>query len=267
MTDDVLFLPGQRATRLRDTTTGRCAAAPDSAGLAVLGSGTRVPARGWGIARVREAPGDIEEAMAGACLTAARTPNTTPVVRGTRPAPGCTVVGGGAFEATRREAEAGPVRGTLRTGLPIGLAVLGSGTRVLARTPSTSPVDRGTRAAPGWTVVGGGALRTGLPIGLAVLGSGSRVLARTPSTSPVDRGTWPVPGCAVVGGGAFVATCREAETGPVRGALRAGLPIGPVGLGDVPTSRAVARAAPGDAVHQDAVAARVRARAAHGERR
>ncbi|EDY61152.2 ornithine cyclodeaminase family protein, partial [Streptomyces sp. SID5470] len=112
MTDDVL-LPGQRVTRPRDAApgdlvAGRGAAVPDTTYLAVLGLGTQ--ARGRGIARAREAPGDTEEAMAGACLLAARTPSTTPVLRGTSPASGCTVVGGGAFEATRREADTGVLR-------------------------------------------------------------------------------------------------------------------------------------------------------------
>ncbi|MEU0945774.1 hypothetical protein ABZ379_23825 [Streptomyces canus] len=174
MTDDVLFLSGQRLTRLRDATTGRSAAVPDSTGLAGLGTGTGTQplTRGRGTARVREAPGDTEEAVAGACLSAARTPSTTPVVRGTPPMPGCTVVGGGAFEASRREVETG-------------------------------------------------------------------VLRRSASVVVDDPAT-------------------VAEPGPVGGAFRTGLPTGLVGLGDVPTGRAVARAAPGDTVHQHA---------AEGERR
>jgi hypothetical protein len=197
MTDDVLLLPGQRATRLRDAdpavtaqspgpgavpksgsarpgdaaarlpmgqamvpvlapTTGRRAAVPDSAGLAVLGTGTQALTRG------REVPAGTEEAVAGACPVAARTPGAKPVVRG-RPAPGCAVVGGGAFEVTRREAEtgvlrrsatvvvgdpataaedAGPVGGALRTGLPTGLV-----------RPGDVPTGRAVaRGAPGDTV-------------------------------------------------------------------------------------------------------------------
>ncbi|MFF7647257.1 hypothetical protein [Streptomyces canus] len=125
MTDDVLFLPGQRLTGLRGATTGRRAAVPDTTDLAVLGSGTRALARGREIARVREAPGGTEEAVAGAWLIAARTPSTTPVVRGTRPASGCAGVGGGAFAATRREADTGPGGSAPRTGLPTGLVGLG----------------------------------------------------------------------------------------------------------------------------------------------
>ncbi|WP_020123865.1 hypothetical protein [Streptomyces canus] len=165
MTDDVLFLlPGQRATPLRDAATGHRAAVPDSA---VLGTGT------WALARGREVPAGTEEAVADACPVAARTPGPTPVVRGTRPVPGCAVVGGGAFEAGRREADTG------------------------------------------------------------VLRRSARVVVDDPATA-------------------------AEHAGPVGGALRTGLPTGLVGLGDVPTGRAVARAAPGDTVHQHA---------AEGERR
>ncbi|MGC0336488.1 hypothetical protein [Streptomyces sp. SLBN-8D4] len=291
MTDDVLLLPGQRATRLRDAdpavtaqspgpgavpksgsarpgdaaarlpmgqamvpvlapTTGRRAAVPDSAGLAVLGTGTQALTRG------REVPAGTEEAVAGACPVAVRTPGAKPVVCG-RPAPGCTVVGGRAFEVTRREA-----------------AVAGA-CLVAVRTPGAKPVVCG-RPAPGCTVVGGRAFE--VTRREAAVAGACLVAVRTPGAKPVVCGR-PAPGCAVVGGGAFEVTRREAETGvlrrsatvvvgdpataaedagPVGGALRTGLPTGLVRPGDVPTGRAVARGAPGDTVHQDA---------AEGERR
>jgi hypothetical protein len=93
MTDDVLFLSGQRVTRPRDADPAIAPRSDGSGAAAKSGSGD--PATGLPTSHA------VAVAVAGVCPVAARTPSTTPVVRGTRPAPGCTVAGGGAFGPTR----------------------------------------------------------------------------------------------------------------------------------------------------------------------
>lgn len=136
-------MDGAAVTTLRTAAASAVAvdalAAPDSADLAVLGSGTQALAHVRAIARVRdlksvrlwsptprhraraartlmdlgfpaEPAGTAEEAVRGACLVAACTLSTTPVVRGQWLAPGCTVVSVGSFEPTRREVDAEVLR-------------------------------------------------------------------------------------------------------------------------------------------------------------
>ncbi|MBD0843756.1 ornithine cyclodeaminase family protein [Streptomyces sp. TRM68416] len=115
-------------------------ATPDSADLALIGSGTQALAHARAFARVRdlksvrlwspnpahreraaealavepglavEAVDSAEAAVTGAHLVAACTLSTTPVVRGEWLAPGCTVVSVGSFEPTRCEVDAEVVR-------------------------------------------------------------------------------------------------------------------------------------------------------------
>lgn len=119
---------------------------PDSADLALLGSGTQALAHARAIARVRavksvrlwsptpqnraraaerlaaelglavQAVGTAEEAVTGASLVAACTLSTTPVVRGEWLTPGCTVVSVGSFEPGRREVDAEVLRRAAQSG-------------------------------------------------------------------------------------------------------------------------------------------------------
>lgn len=139
----VAVLDGTAVTTLRTAAASAVAvdalAGPDSADLAVLGSGTQALAHVRAISRVRdlksvrlwsptprhraraartltdlglpvEAVGTAEEAVSGASLVAACTLSTTPVVHGTWLAPGCTVVSVGSFEPARREVDAEVLR-------------------------------------------------------------------------------------------------------------------------------------------------------------
>ncbi|MEV0171473.1 ornithine cyclodeaminase family protein [Streptomyces sp. NPDC050803] len=118
-------------------------ATPDSADLALIGSGTQALAHARAFARVRdlksvrlwsptpanreraaetlaaelglavEAADSAEAAVTGAHIVAACTLSTTPVVHGQWLAPGCTVVSVGSFEPTRREVDAEVVQRAL----------------------------------------------------------------------------------------------------------------------------------------------------------
>lgn len=146
----VAVLDGTAVTTLRTAAGSAVAvdalATPDSADLALLGSGTQALAHARAIARVRnlkavrlwsptprhraraaetlaaelglpvDAVGSAEEAVAGASLVAACTLSTTPVVRGEWLTPGCTVVSVGSFEPTRREVDAELVRRAVERG-------------------------------------------------------------------------------------------------------------------------------------------------------
>jgi len=137
-------LDGTALTTLRTAAGSAVAvdalAAPDSADLALIGSGIQALAHGRALARVRnlksvrlwspterhraraaetltaelgltvEPAGTAEEAVAGASIVAACTLSATPVVRGEWLAPGCTVVSVGSFEPTRREVDEEVVR-------------------------------------------------------------------------------------------------------------------------------------------------------------
>jgi ornithine cyclodeaminase/alanine dehydrogenase-like protein (mu-crystallin family) len=136
-------MDGTTVTTLRTAAAGAVAvdalAGPDTADLAVLGSGTQALAHARAIARVRDLkslrlwsptprhraraaetlaaeglpaePADsAEAAVRGASLVAACTLSTAPVVRGQWLEPGCTVVSVGSFEPTRREVDAEVVR-------------------------------------------------------------------------------------------------------------------------------------------------------------
>ncbi|KUO14395.1 ornithine cyclodeaminase family protein [Streptomyces dysideae] len=140
----VAVMDGTAVTTLRTAAASAVAvdalATPDSADLALLGSGTQALAHARAVARVREvksvrlwsptprnrsraadtlvaelgvaahAVDTPEEAVTGASLVAACTLSTTPVVRGEWLAPGCTVVSVGSFEPTRREVDAEVLR-------------------------------------------------------------------------------------------------------------------------------------------------------------
>ncbi|MFE0250976.1 ornithine cyclodeaminase family protein [Streptomyces sp. NPDC059010] len=133
-------MDGTAITTLRTAAASAVAidalATPDSADLALLGSGTQALAHARAVARVREVksvrlwsptarnrtraaeqltaelglpvqPADTpQEAVTGASLVAACTLSTTPVVRGEWLAPGATVVSVGSFEPGRREVDA-----------------------------------------------------------------------------------------------------------------------------------------------------------------
>ncbi|WP_030615170.1 ornithine cyclodeaminase family protein [Streptomyces fulvoviolaceus] len=137
-------MDGTAVTTLRTAAASAVAvdvlATPDSADLAVLGSGTQALAHVRAIARVRdlksvrlwsptpenraraaetlaaelglavEAADSAEQAVTGASVVAACTLSTTPVVRGEWLAPGCTVVSVGSFEPTRREVDTAVLR-------------------------------------------------------------------------------------------------------------------------------------------------------------
>ncbi|WP_328874962.1 ornithine cyclodeaminase family protein [Streptomyces sp. NBC_00287] len=140
----VAVMDGTALTTLRTAAASAVAvdalAGPDSADLAVLGSGTQALAHTRALGRVRDlksvrlwSPTErnrtraaqaltaelgltvepvrtAEEAVTGASLVAACTLSATPVVRGEWLAPGCTVVSVGSFEPTRREVDAEVVR-------------------------------------------------------------------------------------------------------------------------------------------------------------
>ncbi|MGX1478775.1 UNVERIFIED_CONTAM: alanine dehydrogenase [Streptomyces canus] len=190
------------------------------------------------------------------------------------------------------------------------LAVLGSGTQALAHVRAIarvrdltsvrlwSPTPR-HRARAAETLAELGFPAEAVGSAEEAVSGASLVAACTLSTTPVVHGEWLAPGCTVVSVGSFEPTRREVDTdvlrravhsgavvvddpataaehaGPVVDALRTGLLTGLVGLGDVLTGRAVARAAPGDIVYynsvglgiQDAAAAWAVVRAAKGERR
>ncbi|MDC0771277.1 ornithine cyclodeaminase family protein [Streptomyces sp. HD] len=133
-------MDGTAITTLRTAAASAVAidalATPDSADLALLGSGTQALAHARAVARVREVKsvrlwsptarrraraaeqltaelgltvrpaGTPQEAVTGASLVAACTLSTTPVVRGEWLAPGATVVSVGSFEPGRREVDA-----------------------------------------------------------------------------------------------------------------------------------------------------------------
>ncbi|MEU6350959.1 ornithine cyclodeaminase family protein [Streptomyces sp. NPDC047072] len=136
-------MDGTAVTTLRTAAASAVAvdalATPDSADLAVLGSGTQALAHVRAIARVRDLkavrlwsptphhraraaatladqgfpvePVDTaEDAVTGASLVATCTLSRTPVVLGRWLAPGCTVVSVGSFEPTRREADSDVLR-------------------------------------------------------------------------------------------------------------------------------------------------------------
>jgi ornithine cyclodeaminase/alanine dehydrogenase-like protein (mu-crystallin family) len=193
----VAVMDGTAVTTLRTAAGSAVAvdalAVPDAAHLAVLGSGTQALAHVRAIARVRdlrsvrlwsphpghrtraaaalaaelpfpvEAVATAREAVTGACVVAACTLSTTPVVHGEWLAPGCTVVSVGSFEPTRSEVDqevlrraaavvvddpetaaghAGPVVTALRAGLlapddliPLGAVLTGR------RSARTGPDD------------------------------------------------------------------------------------------------------------------------------
>lgn len=143
-------MDGRAITTLRTAAASAVAidalSTPDSADLALLGSGTQALAHARAVARVRavesirlwsptarhraraaerlsaelnlavRAVGTAEEAVSGASLVAACTLSTTPVVRGEWLAPGCTVVSVGSFEPGRREVDAEVVRRAAESG-------------------------------------------------------------------------------------------------------------------------------------------------------
>ncbi|MFE7270378.1 ornithine cyclodeaminase family protein [Streptomyces sp. NPDC057623] len=162
---------------------------PDSADLALLGSGTQALAHARAVARVRdlrsvrlwsptarnrtraaerltaelglavEPVGTAEEAVTGASLVAACTLSTTPVVRGQWLAPGCTVVSVGSFEPGRREVDAEVVRRA-------------------AAVVVDDPVTAAEHAGPVVEALRAGLLTTDGPVGLGAVLTGRRT-ART----------------------------------------------------------------------------------------
>lgn len=140
----VAVMDGTALTTLRTAAGSAVAvdalATPDSADLAVLGSGTQALAHVRALVRVRDLKSvrlwsptlrnrtraaetltaelgiavepvrTAAEAVAGASIIAACTLSATPVVLGEWLAPGCTVVSVGSFEPTRREVDAEAVR-------------------------------------------------------------------------------------------------------------------------------------------------------------